>query len=261
MASIHSNRGAKRAREARTELGLGLDGPLGDLLEAVEGPGGAHVVVLDLGDGVAGAYLARADRPLIFVNGRQGPVRQRFTLAHELGHHRLGHATVMDRPAALSDYGHDPWEVEANAFAAELLLPRAALKRWAAEKLEGQPSLEDVVRLAVEHGLSAQMVRYRLETCGVLAVARRCEKLDREIAEGLHHEVADHLGLEPFSDRLTVAAAHLPRIPPALRASPFGALLAGELDAEGLAIRTGQDLAAVRRMLANLGFDRLMAAV
>ena len=68
MASIHSNRGAKRAREARTELGLGLDGPLGDLLEAVEGPGGAHVVVLDLGDGVAGAYLARADRPLIFVN-------------------------------------------------------------------------------------------------------------------------------------------------------------------------------------------------
>ncbi|MEJ7717211.1 MAG: hypothetical protein WKF31_04315 [Thermoleophilaceae bacterium] len=60
---------------------------------------------------------------------------------------------------------------------------------------------------------------------------------------------------------MTVAAAHLPRIPPALRASPFGALLAGELDAEGLAIRTGQDLAAVRRMLANLGFDRLMAAV
>jgi hypothetical protein len=151
--------------------------------------------------------------------------------------------------------------VEANAFAAELLLPRAALERWAAEELEGQPSLEDVVRLAVEHGLSAQMVRYRLETCGVLTVARRREQLDREIVEGLHRQVADHLDLESLSDGLAVAAAHLPRIPPALRSSPLGALMAGELDAEGLAIRTGQDLSAVRRMLANLGFDRLMAAV
>ena len=261
MASIHSNRGAKRAREARLELGLGLDAALEDLLEALEGPGGVHVAVLDLGDGVAGAYMARPGCPLIFVNGRQGPVRQRFTLAHEFGHHRLGHATVVDRPAALSDFGHDPCEVEANAFAAEFLMPRAALKCWAEEELEGQPSLEDVVHLALEHGLSAQMVRYRLQTCGVLTVARRCEKLDREIAEGLHHEVADHLDLEPFSDGLAVAAAHLPRIPPALRPSPLGALLAGELNAEGLAARTGQDPAAVRRMLTNLGFDRLMAAV
>ena len=118
MPSLHSNRGAKRAREARDALGLPLDRAPEDLLEAVEARGGAHVVVLDLGDGVAGAHLARPGCPLLFVNGRQPPTRQRFTLAHEFGHHRLGHATVVDRPQAFSD-SHHPLEVEANAFAAE----------------------------------------------------------------------------------------------------------------------------------------------
>src|SRR4051812_47800034 len=60
VASIHTNRGFKRARTARQELGFGTESPLPDLLEAVEGPGGASVVVLDLGDGIAGAHLVRS---------------------------------------------------------------------------------------------------------------------------------------------------------------------------------------------------------
>src|SRR4051794_4635670 len=52
-------RGAARARDARDELGLGQDGPLEDILTAVEELGGAHVVVLDLPEDVAGAYITR----------------------------------------------------------------------------------------------------------------------------------------------------------------------------------------------------------
>src|SRR3954468_17039010 len=108
------------ARRARLDMGFGLEGPLPDLLRAVEGPGGAQVVVLDLGEDVAGACLQRPGLVLLFVNGAQAAVRQRFTLAHEFGHRRLGHASVVDRPVDVFGAAQrDPAEVAANYFAAE----------------------------------------------------------------------------------------------------------------------------------------------
>src|SRR3712207_7408724 len=62
-------------------------------------------------------------------NGREATTRQRFTLAHELGHVRCGHAPAVDVDT-IADLANrtDPLEVQANAFAAELLLPRADRK-------------------------------------------------------------------------------------------------------------------------------------
>jgi Zn-dependent peptidase ImmA (M78 family) len=258
---VHTNRGFKRAREERESLELAPDRPLPDALEAVEDLGGAHVVLLDLGAGVAGAHLVRPGCPLLFVNGRQPAQRQRFTLAHEFGHHRLGHASVVDRPQVLNDAGHDPLEVEANAFAAEFLMPRAALDRWAAERRPSAITLEDVVRLAAEYGVSSQMTRYRLAAARILRDSSRAEKLDREIAAGDHLTLAAYLDLSAPQDRLARSAGLLPRIPAPLRAGPLGRLLAGELDADGLARELGLDRAAVRRMLENFGLDALAAAV
>jgi Zn-dependent peptidase ImmA (M78 family) len=250
VASLHSNRGAKRAREAREALGLGLEGPLPDLLDAAEAAG-AHVVVLELSSGVAGAHLVRPGCPLLFVNGTQPTSRQRFTLAHELGHHRLGHATVVDEPSAFT--ADDPDEVEANAFAAELLVPKRALQAWAAERRA--IGLDDVVRLAAAYGVSAPMVQIRLRSTGVVADRRRLAALEREIEAGHHLLLAAHLDLSAPEDRLARAARRMPYVSPALRPSPFGRLLAGELDAAGLAARIGQPAAAVRRTLANLGLE------
>jgi hypothetical protein len=56
------------------------------------------------------------DGTVIEVPSRDPLYRQRFTVAHELGHATLRHEVPEDRI-----------EVEANAFAAELLLPRPAL--------------------------------------------------------------------------------------------------------------------------------------
>lgn len=56
------------------------------------------------------------DGTVIEVPSRDPLARQRFTVAHELGHATLRHEVPEDRI-----------EVEANAFAAELLLPRPAL--------------------------------------------------------------------------------------------------------------------------------------
>src|SRR5947209_4350735 len=136
--SLWSNTGAKRAREARQELGYLPDGPLPDVIEAVEGRGGVSVVLLDLVDGVAGAYIAKSELPLIFVNGVQAVTRQRFTLAHEFGHFRMGHETVVDEQVMIGGFQHKPTEVAANAFAAEFLMPKEATKAWAAEHVHGQ---------------------------------------------------------------------------------------------------------------------------
>jgi len=255
MASEWSHQGVEHAREARRELGSA--GPPPDLLEAIERRARVHVVLLELPSQVAGAHVARPGLALLLVNGRQALARQRFTLAHELGHNRMGHATVVDEQAAIGGgYAHDPREVSANAFAAELLMPREWVRSWGAEKVRGAVTLEHVLLLAHELGVSAQAARYALATAGVLRDRRRERQLDDEIAADLHRELGRWLGLAPRDDAL--ARAELPRIPPALRHSALGDLLAGALDVDGLARRLGTSRDAVDTMLRELRLDRLV---
>lgn len=67
-------------------------------------------------------------RPLIIVNSSQSLVRQRFSVAHELGHLLIPwhaghmHIDAEDDPEII-DYLRQGAEAEANRFAAELLLP------------------------------------------------------------------------------------------------------------------------------------------
>jgi Zn-dependent peptidase ImmA (M78 family) len=75
--------------------------------------------------------------PLIGVNASQAQARQRFTLAHEIGHWRLhpGRLLTFDRPIRVnrrdnvSSMATDREEIEANAFAASLLMPEPAVRR------------------------------------------------------------------------------------------------------------------------------------
>jgi hypothetical protein len=195
---------------------------------------------------------------MIFANGTQAIARQRFTVAHEFGHHRLGHASVVDRIATIGGYQHDPVEVEANAFAAEFLMPKAGVVEWARSQASGRPSLEDVVRLAYHYGVSAQAARYALETAGVISDLDHCTKLDAEIAEDLHVEIGPRLGLVPLEDELSESASRLPRIPRALANSALGDLLAGDIDAADLADRLGSSPQAVDAMLEALGLRELL---
>ena len=259
MAGEWSNRGAKRAREARAELGYARAGPLPDVLEAIEGRGGAHVLLLDLPPLVAGAFIPRTGLPLLLVNGRQALARQRFTLAHEFGHRRMGHTSVVDEQPAISGrLTDDRDEVSANAFAAEFLMPRDAVAAWGAEHVHAAVTLEHVLLLAHEYGVSAQAARYALATAGVLRDRRRARQLDAEIAAELHFGLARWLGLQPLEDGLAEAATALPRIPSALRENALGDLLAGAIGVAELARRIGADPDTVGAMLRALGLDRLV---
>ena len=64
---------------------------------------------------------------IIFYNGDTIPERQRFSIAHELGHivlHNPKGATVLNREISPND---DPLETEANVFASRLLAPLCVL--------------------------------------------------------------------------------------------------------------------------------------
>ena len=80
-------------------------------------------------DGLLGAYY-RAPSPGILVTTERPLSQQRYTAAHELGHHHLGHSPSLDDEASLRRAQFRPssaselQEAEAEAFAASFLLPR-----------------------------------------------------------------------------------------------------------------------------------------
>ena len=129
MAGKDTNIGAKRARELRTELGLAAEEPAGSLLTLVEERLGLPVAVVSLPDEIAGCCWRDGDRTVLWVNGTHPAVRMRFTLAHEVGHVRCGHdaRVAVDTYETLGGRSTDAREVQANAFAAELLAPAAGV--------------------------------------------------------------------------------------------------------------------------------------
>jgi Zn-dependent peptidase ImmA (M78 family) len=230
------------------EIGIPIENPMPDLLPFVERGAGVPVAILELGQGLAGAYFKGG---LIFVTGNEALVRQRFTLAHELGHHRLGHESVVDPTLGTEASAGDPREVEANFFAAELLAPRAATLAWAERELDGEPTLEDVVRFACDFRISAMAARIRLERAGVLRDRKRIDRLDGEIARSQHTELARLLGLAPAPDSLEAENEHLPRIPEGHTA--LSRYLRGECSLGAPAHAIGKDLGPVDQAVRALG--------
>lgn len=100
--------------------------------------------------------------PEIVLNANDSRNRQRFTCAHELGHYNQrtkegadGSWEYVDRRDPLSSQGLKPEEIYANKFAAELLMPRREV-----ESRAGDPN---VASLALDFGVSADAMRFRLE--------------------------------------------------------------------------------------------------
>ncbi|HET6548226.1 MAG TPA: ImmA/IrrE family metallo-endopeptidase [Solirubrobacter sp.] len=215
---MDTNRGAKRAREARAALGLDPGAPLECLLSVVEER--FPVVVAALPDAVAGACCWS----VLWVNGNQIARRQRFTLAHEFGHAWIGHDGALEPDTLETLYGRptNPYEIQANAFAAEFLVPRAGI----AERVRGEPTLEDVVRIGAEYGVSAPVVVIRLKQLR-LASPERLARLSREIDERLHSQLFEHLGLSRVDDGLARIDA-LPYLSPQLSGTLLAAALHGD---------------------------------
>jgi len=128
-----------------------------------------------LDDEVDGFLLRSDGLMFIGVNQSQSPFRQRFTIAHELGHALLheGEELHVDRGFqinfrdAVSSLASNIEEIESNTFAAWLLMPhRFLVSQIRLEHLDIEDS-EHVDRLAKRYQVSSQAMTYRLANMAI----------------------------------------------------------------------------------------------
>jgi Zn-dependent peptidase ImmA (M78 family) len=233
------------ARDERARLGLGDTAPVEDLLGVLEDAAGVFVALWQLGEqGLAGMYQEREGVPVILVNSSMPAVRARFTLAHEYGHHRLGHDAAVDR--VIDTESRDRREVGANQFAAELLVPHRGLEAWL--RGAGRPvDLEGVIRLANHFGVSCEVALHRLErTRHVRGAPARA--LAARLEAGEHLELAWQLDLPELADTLAEQRRLQVRMPGPTRRAVLQALRLGLIDGEGAAERLHVDRLEIQRM-------------
>lgn len=126
---------------------------------------------------MSGLLAREGDGYLIGVNALDAKTRQRFTIAHELGHLELGHLEqcgeqeiLVDRHFKVmlrdetSSQASDPMEIEANAYAAELLMPTSMLIAERELRSSGIDYEDDalVQALAIRYKVSRQAMTFRL---------------------------------------------------------------------------------------------------
>lgn len=251
MAGKDTNIGAKRARECREDLGLDGGAPLACILTSVEAGFGIPVVVAELPEHIAGACCRIGDEAVLWVNGTQPPVRRRFTLAHELGHVRCGHdhGLPVDTFQTLGGQTTDQREVQANAFAAQLLMPADGVLEHAAR----EPTLEDVIAIAARFGVSTIAALYRFNTLKLVS-AERFTRLKTEITGGLADEAWAHLDPPEFADGMAaIGEQDLPRLSPGLAGSNLEAIIRRSAPLPAIAAAAGCDPAALADGAAVIG--------
>lgn len=139
---------------------------------------GAEIKRDNLKSSLSGFAVKKDGIKYIGVNSNESPERQRFTIAHEIGHLLLHKkdkvnfeldGVMLFRDGHSSD-GTDLREIEANRFAAELLMPEASLRERLAK--EGDVNLMGekvktsklIAALAKEYDVSPQAMSIRLTT-------------------------------------------------------------------------------------------------
>jgi Zn-dependent peptidase ImmA (M78 family) len=127
---------------------------------------GADVVAIDgnSANGLSGKLDVCNGKSTISYNRDEMSLRQRFTIAHELGHLVLNHGPSFRDPAQnYSLYNYDPDEVDANKFAAELLMPEEAINI-----LIEKHGISNIGELSRRFMVSQQAMEFRLKNLGWL---------------------------------------------------------------------------------------------
>ena len=167
-------------RQARKLLSqMGIDAEKADVTKTKSNAINVESIAKELGitivyepfasDNISGVFLRKNKDLFLGVNKTHHPLRQRFTIAHEIGHYIL-HAsdelhydtdnieTLHFRKADITSFD----EIEANQFAAELLMPEGILNRC----IEG--GIKAISDLADRFSVSEDAMRYRLINLGWL---------------------------------------------------------------------------------------------
>lgn len=170
-----------RAQQVLDELGLD-NVPIN--VERVAKLLGAKVRYSPFDEELSGMIHIKDGMPIILVNSLHHPNRQRFTIAHEVGHLELHRDMItaevhVDKNFAIefrglrrdqqSGLGTVEVEIQANRFGAALLMPAQILE----SELEGkQFDIDDeapLERIARKFKVSKQALEYRIRNLGLTA--------------------------------------------------------------------------------------------
>ncbi len=115
----------------------------------------------------SGLLIRKKGEALIGLNSKEAVTRQRFTIAHELGHlflHHtqkafvdyLEHRNPSDKPL------RNIKEKEADRYAAAILMPKTNMEKDFRKIVKGDFSTKHLKVLAKKYGVSEQAMNFRL---------------------------------------------------------------------------------------------------
>ena len=138
-------------------------------IERVASRLGIKIKLEDLGEECSGVLVRKRERAVIGVNWRHHSNRQRFSIAHEIGHFVLHSGeTYIDKGYSIhfraleSGSGTKKEEMEANAFAAALLMPTTMVREAFAQQPFDLTEDDALEMLAERFKVSTQAMTYRL---------------------------------------------------------------------------------------------------
>lgn len=163
--------GYKLAHKTRQLLGLNQTEPIASLRALIETRLGIPIVQTDLPPQFAGATVSNGKARGVVLNLQgynENPWIRRNTLAHEIGHLLWDpdenlNALRVDTFAELehrADSINDPVEARANAFAAELLAPQAAVLSLCAKASSDADAIQSVCST---FGIGPSAARYQIQ--------------------------------------------------------------------------------------------------
>jgi len=238
--------GTDLAEEASARLAaLGLDVVTPDLPQLVESAFGVDVALAALGEGFDGLAAATPEAKIIVVAVTPVPYRQRFTVAHELGHLLAGddQGIHTDEDIYSVSARKDPSEVRANAFAAAFLMPEQLLRGAVVPGFNAESFAALAVRLLV----SPSALAYRLEGL------RLIDSMSRDQWKSMSAKEAARLAKAPASIGSATAYATEPRNPGLLARDLFTAYLDEKTTLRPYANLLGVDAERLRQDLEREG--------
>jgi len=137
---------------------------------------GLHVEEVPLGEDISGVLVVSGGRGMIGVNLTQPVVRRRFTIAHEIAHfvlHRDESELFIDKTFVAfrdsdSGKGARRAEIQANQFAAALLMPAELIERELGGQVVDLAATDVIEELAERFLVSSQSMTFRLDNLGLI---------------------------------------------------------------------------------------------
>lgn len=125
---------------------------------------GINIIKKDLPPAVSGMLFYQNNIWIMAVNKNHNTKRQRFTLAHELGHfilHKNKMAEFTDTTFFRKKEDNDSLEYNANEFAARILMPKDRVNFYIKDE-----NIRSIRELADKFGVSSAAMRFRVEALG-----------------------------------------------------------------------------------------------